>query len=60
MHAFEDEVQASPEEVWRALVDPDMTQRYYYDCRLEIALEPGAPYRYGDAVDGLPGPTSRP
>jgi len=52
VHAFEDEVQASPEEVWRALVDPDMTQRYYYGRRLESALEPGAPYRYGDAVDG--------
>src|SRR5262245_28021088 len=30
-----------------------MTQRYYYGRRLESALEPGASYRYGDAVDGL-------
>src|SRR5262245_28599658 len=51
-HEFEIEVAAEPEEVWRALTDPDLTERYYFGCRLETTLEPGAPFRYGSAVEG--------
>jgi uncharacterized protein YndB with AHSA1/START domain/GNAT superfamily N-acetyltransferase len=51
-HVFEIEVAARPEEVWRALTDPDLTARYYFGCRLETTLEPGAPFRYGSAVEG--------
>ena len=45
-HTFEIEVAAEPEAVWRALTDPDLTERYYFACRLESTLEPGSPYRY--------------
>jgi uncharacterized protein YndB with AHSA1/START domain/GNAT superfamily N-acetyltransferase len=51
-HVFEIEVAAGPEAVWRALTDPDLTERYYFSCRLETTLMPGAPFRYGAAVEG--------
>ncbi len=50
-HVFEIEVAAAPAAVWRALTDPEITQRYYFGCRFESALVAGAPYRYGSEQD---------
>ncbi|MGH2353455.1 MAG: SRPBCC domain-containing protein, partial [Chloroflexota bacterium] len=54
-HVFELEIAAGSEEVWRALTDPDLTQRYFYDCRLETTLEAGTPYAYRSSRDPQPG-----
>ena len=49
-------IQAPAERVWRALVDPEFTQRYYYGFRLSVdgPLGPGSPYSY-DLPDGTVG-----
>lgn len=49
-------IQAPAEKVWRALVDPEFTQRYYYGFRLSVdaSLAPGSRYTY-DLPDGTVG-----
>jgi GNAT superfamily N-acetyltransferase/uncharacterized protein YndB with AHSA1/START domain len=42
------EVRATPEAIWRALVDPALTKRYFYGEAFQSSLLPGAPYVYGD------------
>jgi uncharacterized protein YndB with AHSA1/START domain len=42
-------IRATPEEVWKAITDPDFTERYYYGTRLESTLEPGDAFRYRPA-----------
>ena len=39
-------VKATPEQVWRALTEPEFTRRYFYASAVESDWEPGAPYRY--------------
>jgi uncharacterized protein YndB with AHSA1/START domain/DNA-binding transcriptional ArsR family regulator len=52
-------IKASPERIWAALTQPEMTEHYYYQSRIESSLKPGAPFRYlvtGDhpvMVDGV-------
>ena len=38
-------IKASAEQVWRALVDPDWTQRYFHGTRAEYDLRPGGRFR---------------
>jgi uncharacterized protein YndB with AHSA1/START domain/GNAT superfamily N-acetyltransferase len=45
-HTAEIEVGAQPEEVWRAITDPQITRRYVYGCEIEGEWRPGAPWRY--------------
>jgi uncharacterized protein YndB with AHSA1/START domain len=66
---FEYFVRATPEAVWRAIVDPAMTEQYFFGTRIRSSLAPGAPLDYSDAsgapaVDGtileiVPGHTLR-
>jgi uncharacterized protein YndB with AHSA1/START domain len=39
-------IRATPETVWNALVDGDITPAYYLGFRAEFELRAGAPYRY--------------
>ncbi len=39
-------IETTPEKLWNALVDPDMTQQYYFGSRFESDVEAGAPFRY--------------
>lgn len=39
-------IKASPEQIWAALTQPDLTEKYYYGSRVETALTPGSPFRY--------------
>jgi uncharacterized protein YndB with AHSA1/START domain len=35
-------IAATPDEVWRAITDPEMTRRYYYGTDIVSTWEPGA------------------
>jgi uncharacterized protein YndB with AHSA1/START domain/GNAT superfamily N-acetyltransferase len=45
-HTAEIEVGAPPEQVWRAITDPEVTRRYAYGCEIEGEWRPGAAWRY--------------
>lgn len=57
VHVYRAYIRSTPEEVWRALVDGEVTPSYYYGTRVESAWKVGEPiaYRYPDgtvAADG--------
>lgn len=52
-HVYQIYIQATPERVWQAITDPDMTQHYYFGMRIESDFAPGSPYAYLTA-DGSP------
>jgi uncharacterized protein YndB with AHSA1/START domain/DNA-binding transcriptional ArsR family regulator len=45
-HVYSVYIQASPDRVWRAIVDGDETARYYFGTRVDSTWEVGAPLRY--------------
>lgn len=45
-HVYETVVRAMPEQVWQALTTPDLTQKYYFGCRVESDWQEGSPCRY--------------
>jgi len=47
-HVYEIYIRATPERLWRALVDGELTRRYYFGCRIESDWTPGSPYRLVD------------
>lgn len=40
---FEVYISTTPEKLWRAITDPEMTKQYFYDSAIESTLQPGAP-----------------
>jgi uncharacterized protein YndB with AHSA1/START domain/DNA-binding transcriptional ArsR family regulator len=44
-HVYELYIRTSPERLWRALISPEYTQRYFYGSHYESSWELGAPYR---------------
>lgn len=56
-HVFRIHIRATPDEVWRAITDPEFTRQYFHRTAFESTLEAGAPMRYvmvdgSDAVVG--------
>jgi uncharacterized protein YndB with AHSA1/START domain len=54
---YEVDVQATADRVWQALVDPDITQQYYFHTRVESDWKVGSSISYRDpkgrpAVEG--------
>ena len=45
-HVYEVYIRATPEEVWQALTDPELTKQYYYDNTVESDWKPGSPMVY--------------
>lgn len=45
-HECEIEVGAAADEVWRALIDPELTRQYMYGCSIEGDWRPGGEWRY--------------
>jgi uncharacterized protein YndB with AHSA1/START domain/DNA-binding transcriptional ArsR family regulator len=39
-------IRATPDEVWRAITDPELTRRYYYQSTVESNFTSGSTYRY--------------
>lgn len=50
VHIYQAFIEASTEQVWQAIVDGDMTSRYFYATRVESTWKPGAEvvYLYAD------------
>jgi uncharacterized protein YndB with AHSA1/START domain/DNA-binding transcriptional ArsR family regulator len=46
MHVYEVYIRTTPERLWQALTDPEVTQRYYYDTRVESGWQVGDPITY--------------
>ena len=51
-HVFVIYIRTNADDLWRAITDPNMTQRYYYGMRIASTLEVGAPlqFRSGDKL----------
>jgi uncharacterized protein YndB with AHSA1/START domain/DNA-binding transcriptional ArsR family regulator len=47
-HVMQIIIRTTPEKLWQALTDGNLTQQYYFNSRFESTLEKGAPYRYQD------------
>jgi uncharacterized protein YndB with AHSA1/START domain/DNA-binding transcriptional ArsR family regulator len=45
-HVYSIFIQTTPEKLWRALTNGDMTQQYYFGTRFASSLKKGAPYDY--------------
>ncbi|HEY4028428.1 MAG TPA: GNAT family N-acetyltransferase [Candidatus Dormibacteraeota bacterium] len=56
-HTAEIEVGAPPDQVWRAITDPEITRRYVFHCDIEGEWEPGAAWRYHRGDETLIGGT---
>ncbi len=52
-HQYQIHIQATPEQVWAALLDPDFTRQYFHDTAFERPLVEGEPYRTSRS-DGAP------
>jgi uncharacterized protein YndB with AHSA1/START domain len=55
-HIHEVYIRTTPERLWQALTDPELTKGYYYGCAVGSTWEPGAAYAYvgemGPAITG--------
>jgi uncharacterized protein YndB with AHSA1/START domain/DNA-binding transcriptional ArsR family regulator len=45
-HVYSIFIQTTPEKLWRALTDGDMTRQYYFGTRFASSLKPSATYDY--------------
>jgi uncharacterized protein YndB with AHSA1/START domain len=56
-HVYEVYLRATPEEVWRAITDSELTKQYYYDNTVESDWTPGSPivYRNPDGTEAITG-----
>ncbi len=55
-HVYEIFIRTTPDRLWQALTDPELTQRYVFGSRVESDWQPGSPYSYtnehGKAIEG--------
>ncbi len=49
-HIYEVYIRTTPERLWQAITDPEMTQRYFYRGVVESSWQQGTPVRW--AIDG--------
>jgi uncharacterized protein YndB with AHSA1/START domain len=45
-HVYEVLIRTTPEKLWRAITDPEETQKYFYGSRVESSWKPGAKIEY--------------
>src|SRR5919202_949788 len=50
---YETDIRATPERVWQALTDPELTRQYYFNTRVESDWTPGSPIRYRNPQGGV-------
>ena len=51
--SYDVQIDAPPERVWKALTDPELTEKYYFGTRVESDWTPGGPIRYRNAEGGV-------
>ena len=51
--SYDVQIDAPPERVWKALTDPELTEKYYFGTRVESDWAPGGPIRYRNAQGGV-------
>lgn len=49
---YEVEVRTAPDQAWRALTDPELTQQYFFGTRVESDFTPGSPIAYKNEQGG--------
>ena len=47
-HVFEVQIAAPPEAVWRAIIEGDLTRRYFFETTVESDWKPGSALVYRD------------
>jgi uncharacterized protein YndB with AHSA1/START domain/DNA-binding transcriptional ArsR family regulator len=45
-HMYQIFIRTTPEKLWQALTDGDLTSQYYFGTRFQSSLKPGEPYDY--------------
>src|SRR5215831_13337658 len=45
-HVFQVYIRTTPEQLWQAITDPDITARWFHQSRVESGWRPGGPVRY--------------
>ena len=57
-------IRTTPEELWKAITDPEFTEKYYYGTRVDSTMAPGDAFVYrtteGGAVSSMARWSSRP
>ncbi len=48
-YVYEVFIRTTPERLWQALTDGELTRQYYFGCRVASDWRPGSPYRLVDA-----------
>jgi uncharacterized protein YndB with AHSA1/START domain/DNA-binding transcriptional ArsR family regulator len=52
-HVYEIFIRTTPDRIWQALTDPEITQQYYFfGSRVESDWQPGSPYTVSNPVGG--------
>ena len=46
-------INASPQQVWQALVDPSVTPKYMFGCEVLCDWQPGSPILWKGVADGV-------
>jgi uncharacterized protein YndB with AHSA1/START domain len=55
-HVYQVWIRTTPERLWQALVDPELTQQYFFGSRVESDFQPGSPIAHTfDGVHALDG-----
>jgi len=45
-HVFQVYIRTQPDRLWQAITDPEFTQRFFFQTRLQVELRPGAELQY--------------
>src|SRR5205085_4856033 len=51
-HVFQVWIRTTPDALWKAITDPDITQRYFFNSRVESTFAKGAHITH--KIDGVP------
>jgi uncharacterized protein YndB with AHSA1/START domain/DNA-binding transcriptional ArsR family regulator len=50
-HVFQVYIRTTPEQLWQAITDPALTDRYFHRTRVDSLWRPGGPIRYWEGDD---------
>ena len=53
IHVYHLFIRTTPQRLWQALTDGELTRQYYFNCRVESTWEPGSTVRYINPSGGI-------